>query len=72
MTYIIDSRTGEDLKIGTRVKTFRGEEFILEGFYAKSAPSTGRVILRKPGSAVKEEYYPAVIGAAVVEDQEVA
>lgn len=70
MTVLVDSRTGNDIKIGSVVQTFRGEKYILEGFYSKGRGSSGRVVLRKGSSARTEEYFPAVIGAAIVEEKD--
>jgi len=64
--YLIEEETGRHLKIGDKVKTFRGTYCTLVGISKPKHPtSTGRVYLRIAG--IGEEYFPAVIGAKFVD-----
>ena len=59
-----DRTTGKIIRSGDVVKTFRGEEYILEGGTPPHhEASTGRVWVRSPSKVTVEEYFPSVINA---------
>lgn len=57
---LVNSETGKEIKVGDRVKTFRGEEVTLERF-------TERRVYVKYDSGATGEYFPSVIEAKVTE-----
>lgn len=61
---LVNKETGEELLVGQKVTTFRGEEGILKGY--KSDTPIGRVIVRLNNDFTQREFYPAVIGAKFV------
>ena len=61
---LVYEKTGEIVKIGDRVKTFRGEDVeVLKIVEPTHDASTGRVALEFVGKGWKQYYYPGVIGA---------
>ena len=64
-TRLINNRTLEEIAIGDEVTDFRGEKWILKGWYEKPFPSTGRVIL-EDSTGWEHSYYPSVVNAAIV------
>lgn len=68
MTKLINSKTGEEIKIGSEVTTNRdGEKCTLKRFDPpRHAGSTGRVYVVFPGDPGWKEYFPSVIGAKIV------
>jgi hypothetical protein len=66
-TALIDSKTLEEIAIGSEVTDFRGDKWILKGWYEKPFPSTGRVQVTKNEDGWTQEFYPSVINASIVE-----
>ncbi len=63
---LIDEKTGKELNIGDKVKTFRGEEAELQGWCEPLKPtSTGRIYIKLKEGV--REFFPSVIGACFVE-----
>lgn len=62
---LVDEHTCDEIPIGSKRKTFRGEEVVVKDFEPpKHSGSTGRVYVTfKSGSA---SYFPSVIGAKIV------
>lgn len=61
---LFNSKTGEQLKVGDRVKTFRGESATLLGMQEpQHAASTGRVFVKIDGTQYESSFFPGVIGA---------
>ena len=65
---LVDEQTGQELKQGDRVISFRGEAYALSGWKAPPlySSSTGRVYLRSRDSDSVSEFYPSVINAKFV------
>lgn len=64
---LIDERTGNEIKSGEKVTTFRGETYELTDFSPpKHSASTGRVYLADDEGNTME-FYPGVIGAKIVD-----
>ena len=67
MMKLVDKKTGVEIPKGSRRKTFRGDEVIVEGFMPpRYSGSTGRVYLQSVVTGDKLEYYPGVIDAEIV------
>ena len=66
---LVDEKTGAVIEKGAIVTDFRGDTFILDDWTApRHEGSTGRVYVRpaEDPKAIAREYYPGVIGAAIV------
>lgn len=64
---LVDEKTGEPMKLGMFVKTFRGARVRLIGMTLPTRTnSTGRVTLQVDGR--ETSYYPGVIGAKWVSE----
>lgn len=64
---LVDEKSGNELHIGDKVKTFRGESAILLGFTPpRHGGSTGRVSV-KIGAEREQEFFPGVICAKIVQ-----
>jgi len=64
MFVLKDIATGKILKVGDKVKTFRGETFTITGMRPPHKPnSSGHVSVKRHGSKWECEYYPGVIDA---------
>lgn len=60
-------RDGKEVKIGDKVKDFRGNPVIVSGFaLPKHEGSTGRVYLKAPNGVYLGEFYPSVVDCAIV------
>lgn len=58
------------VKVGDRVKTFRGEEATVVGMQEPRVSwSTGRVYLQRDGVPFQDEFYPGVINAHWKEEE---
>jgi hypothetical protein len=65
---LVDTKTGNKLKAGDTVTTFRGEKMTLVSFRAPhKVSSSGRVCL-KDDKGRQHEYFPGVIKAKIVTD----
>ena len=66
---LINAKTREPVKVGARVKTFRGEEARLIGsMEPHRASSTGRIVI-KFDDGHQCEFFPSVCGLMWVEDE---
>ena len=64
---LINEITGDELKVGQRVKTFRDEWGTLMGFRPGSHEgSTGRVWVQMDDCTEQREFFPGVIDAKIV------
>ena len=67
---LVDADTGAELRIGDKVKSFRGDLMEILGYSderMKTNPaSTGRVFLRRLYDDWEQEYFPSVINAKLV------
>ncbi len=64
---LVNEKTGEPMKLGSHVKTFRGVQVRLIGWTLPTRTnSTGRVTLQVDGR--ETSYYPGVIGAKWVKE----
>lgn len=72
MSYrLICERTGEEIKVGDEVDTFRGDQVRVVGIRPPHRPgSSGRVIVDElsANGSRGQEYFPSVIDAKIVED----
>lgn len=70
---LYDNNTGEEVKPGDRVTTFRGEVVTVSAIYPPHRPpSTGRVCLVYPDRGPEGSLcYPSVIGCTFVEEQQI-
>lgn len=64
-TKLINTKTLEEIAIGSEVTDFRGKKWTLTGWYEKPFPSTGRVVI-KDAEGWRHDFYPSVINAAIV------
>jgi hypothetical protein len=65
---LIYTKTGEPVRLGDHVETFRGERAILLGMSEPHKPSsTGRVYIQLEESKASREFFPSVIGADWIE-----
>lgn len=61
---LVLAATGEEVKIGDRVTTFRGESGVVTAMQEPQHPgSTGRVSFKQDGQQSSSEFYPGVINA---------
>lgn len=68
---LVDEKTGKKLEVGQKVTCFRGEEYTLTDAREPHKPSsTGRVYVRKEGAKYGREFFPSVIGAKWVSDDD--
>ena len=61
MARLIETRTGREVQAGDTMPDFRGEPHIVRDWYARPAPSTGRV------TTDKGSFYPSVIGCHIAD-----
>ena len=65
---LVSIETGNEIKMGSPAKTFRGEDVIVMGFSAPRHPgSTGKVYCQEVGASYQSQWFPSVIGAKIVE-----
>lgn len=67
---LVHETTGETVKRGDAVKSFRNESFVLCSWTPpKHAGSTGRIYVRAKGDRVgtSREYFPSVCGLVIKE-----
>lgn len=71
MAKLINEQTGIEIKVGDKVVSFRGEEYILQSFREPHKPSsTGRVCVKPAnGEGMSREFFPSVVGAKIIEHQ---
>lgn len=70
MARLINETTGQEVKEGDTVTTFRGEKGILSGFREPHKPSsTGRVYVEFEGQSYTSEFFPSVIDCKIVDHQ---
>lgn len=61
---LVRESDGTPLKVGDKVKTFRGENRILRGWREPhTINSSGRVFVSTTPNGREEQYFPSVIGA---------
>lgn len=66
---LVDSKTGQDIPLGSDRKTFRGEDVkVLDFTPPKHEGSTGRVYVEFAGKGWKQEFFPSVVNAKIVRD----
>lgn len=74
MFVLVDELSGVVVNNGDKVRSFRGEEAILDSWHAGKTPqSSGRVYVKSPfrdGHTIG--YYPSVYGLKIVEVPEIA
>jgi hypothetical protein len=59
---------GLEVKVGDKVKCFRGEEYELKGFTPpKHSASTGRVYVKKPDNEYGRDFFPSVFNLSIKE-----
>jgi hypothetical protein len=58
---LIDEKTGNEVKVGDEVTTFRGNKGILNSF------NYSRVYVRENGMQYTSEFFPSVINCKVVD-----
>ena len=64
---LVDKETNEELLVGQKITTSRGEVGTLKGLEVPWGPrSTGRVIVRLENDFTQRSFFPAVIGAKFV------
>jgi hypothetical protein len=70
MAKLINETTGQEVKEGDTVTTFRGEKGILQSFREPHKPSsTGKVYVKFEGAEWSREFYPSVIDCKIVDHQ---
>ena len=68
MKLVYENDKNTEVKVGDKVKTFRGDEVQVESFREPHhAGSTGRVYVRHSGATYASEYFPGVIGACWID-----
>jgi len=71
MFKLISNQTGKEIKIGDTVADKRGDPFVVLGFTPPHRPgSTGRVIVKRLGEDIRNEFFPTVFDAKIVENKE--
>lgn len=61
MKFLVDATTGETVKIGERLTSFRGEAATLVGYESPKSPaSAGRVYVKWEGEERMSSYFPSV------------
>ncbi len=68
---LVDAETGEQLRVGSTVKTFRGELGVLRSWkepycFEENAYRGAKVYVQLDGGEFQSEFYPSVIGAKFV------
>ncbi len=67
MSKLINIRTKEEIKIGDRVQTGKGQFATLLSFTPPHKPaSTGRVYIEEEENGWKHEYFPSIFGAKFI------
>ena len=67
---LILERTGEPIRIGDGVTSFRGEAYIVTGGEPpRHEGSTGRIWVREAGTPNETEFFPGVFECKWVEDR---
>ena len=68
---LVNRETGEEVAIGSTIKSFRDEEYILRGFRKPHKPSsTGRVFVKRPDAdenEFEESFFPGVFDLEIVD-----
>lgn len=68
---LIYEETGEEVKVGDKAKTFRGEECTVTYFRPPhKSNSEGKISVRFDGSSFDMEFYVSVIGAKWIERED--
>jgi hypothetical protein len=67
MRQLVDNKTGEPIKIGDPVETFRGERGTLIGV---TITGHGKVAVQFQNEGVSRIYFPSVINAHFTEEAE--
>lgn len=57
---LIFTQTGEPVKVGDTVVSFRNEPAVVVGWREKPAPSSGRVTVKFTRTGEVAEFYPSV------------
>lgn len=66
--YKLVNENGLEVKVGDKVKCFRGNEYTLKGFTPpKHDASTGRVYAKMDGSEYGREFFPQVFDLTIKE-----
>lgn len=68
---LVYKATGEEVKVGDVVTTFRGKKCEVKYFREPHKPSSeGKVTVKEEGSSFCMEYYVSVIGAEWIERED--
>ena len=68
---LVYSGTEKEVKVGDRVKTFRGEDATVTYFREpSSSASSGKVSVKMDGDDWEREFYVSVIGAEWIERED--
>ena len=66
---LVDTKTGREIRIGDVVKTFRGEDAKVLGWSEpRHSASTGRVDVFLIDAGYRQEFFPGVINARIVDN----
>ena len=67
---LVHENSGERVNIGDTIISFRGEAFIVTGWYVPRNPnSSGRVFVKLPGTEDIAEYFPGVFNLKWAEEK---
>jgi hypothetical protein len=65
---LVNEKTGQPVKVGDVVKTFRGEQVMVTSLHPPhKINSSGHVTCRSIGKKWTQEFYPSVIGARYID-----
>jgi hypothetical protein len=70
-TLLVHNEHGTNISVGDTVPTFRGEMVEIKGWRVGSHPgSTGRVLVSSPQNGWEQEFFPSVVEAHIISDDD--